>query len=133
MMTKKDNIDEIMKHDHHDIIREILTEMDDFKVSWIRQQFSPMWQDGFWDRNFTRWYKYKAREFFTPSVISSTWKCDLCGSIWDMNDDIFVNHFRYGKCDVLNDIFDTSISEDTFLKKIKELNSDKDKNCKAGC
>jgi hypothetical protein len=129
-MTKEENIDEIMKHNHEDIIREILVGMDDFRVSWIRQRFRPRWQDGYWDREFTPWYKHKAQNHFTQTNIPDMWKCNLCGDLWDYSDgDIFVNHFRYGQCSVLTDIFNSGISEDSFLRKIKELNNDKNKNC----
>ena len=138
-MTQDENIDIIMKQPIEDVVREILVEMDDFRVSWIRQRFQSRWQDGFWDRVFDEWYNGKGRKFFTfdhtftkhyPAEGWSPeddkevgiWTCNLCGSTWH-DDEIFVNHFRYGKCNVMNEHFKNSISEDVFLKKIKELNN----------
>jgi hypothetical protein len=125
MNTVKEDIDIIMQQPTDDIIRQILTKMDDWKVSHIRQSFKSSWKDNIHQSLFDLWYRHDdwkspARDWFifnrqyTKSYPEQGWapeseglvneyRCNLCGEIVD-DDDILLDHFRNRHCCVFDDM-----------------------------
>ncbi|MCK5021124.1 MAG: hypothetical protein KAS32_29205 [Candidatus Peribacteraceae bacterium] len=139
--VKERDIRLIMNHHMQDVIPEILREMDDWKVSCIRQRFAPDWRDGFHHSLFDLWYvrdgndkKSPAREYFTFKLHYTKYypeqgwapesddevgqyQCNVCGELVD-DDDIMLNHFRNGHCKVFDSMVRNSRTSQEFWKKM---------------